>query len=544
MGWLNLQGHTASYRDMRHIALVLGILAASIIAALLGHGFLQRKSNSAELQRLAEQVIAGTEKSIDYAILSMFDLEGANDDLCSEAGKNYLKQAVHFRSVVKDVRVLDQYGQIKCSAFPDMLVDNANSLSLASGLSARNSDYALFNVDFGNRKILAVAKHAADSDSILVLIDVEAQLFAAFPAAIRDHAFGSLQIEGQGLSASSGQMLASGQPHIPARATSQRFPIVFDIALDAKTFVAWNQQFKQLAIVLGFILGGLLSAFTLRELRRPLTAAQQILCAIEQGEIQPYFQPILCAAKCAISSCEVLARWIKPDGTVISPAHFIPMAETTGTIIPMTRKLMQITFRQLKNILRENVNFTVAFNITPNDFAAKGFVEEILSVAGKNHVLPRQITLEITEREGFDDIKQMAAAVQQARKAGFCVSLDDTGTGHNGLSHVQDISADVIKIDKKFVDLVGQAPSADAIIDMLVGLARRLSMKTVAEGIETEEQLMALRAAGVDCFQGYLISKPLSAPQFIAFYRELNPLHRTQHQPQSPYIFPSHAVPA
>ncbi len=493
-------------------------IALSVFAALQIHNLLLKRANITELKNLAEQIVGGAEKSIDYAILSMFELDEVAEDLCSAAGQLHLARAVHLRSVVKDVRVLDESGQTLCSAFPDSLLNNAKLLPYASGQSARNSAYSLFNVDFANRKILGVSRHETGASTLLVLIDVEAQLFAALPSAIRDHTYGSLITNDSEIVSSVGSKTVHDMPIVSAQAASLRFPITFDIALDEQAFERWNRRFENQALWFGFIFGALLSAVLIRELRRPMSDKEQILGALSRHEIQPYFQPIKCAHTDTIISCEVLARWIKSDGTIISPAQFIPMAEATSTVVPMTRQLMQKTFQDLKNILRNNSAFSVAFNITPSDFASTGFVSEILALAKKSDVEPNQITLEITEREGFANMEAMAKAVQQARKAGFCVSLDDTGTGHNGLSHVQDISADVIKIDKKFVDLVGQAPSADAIIDMLVGLARRLSMKTVAEGIETQDQMIALRSAGVDCFQGYLISKPLTAAQFISFY--------------------------
>ncbi len=511
-----------SIPKLRHLALVFAMIAGAALIAGEGHSRLLSKLNAEKMDGLAQQVVAGAEKAIDYAILSIFELDAIEADLCSEAGLKQIQQAVHLRSVVKDVRVLAGNGEVRCSAFPGMISPANQTETLGNAVASRNPAYALTSVTFGGRRILGVMRKAEDEVGLLVLIDVETQLFSALPREIREDAFGALRITDQDAVAFTGRMPAPDAQIVSTRAHSTRFPVGFDISLSAQAFAQWDRNFHGIVTALGGLLGGIFGALILRELRRPKTQRQELADALENGEIQPYFQPILCAKTATLTSCEVLVRWIKSDGTVVSPAQFIPLAESSGLIVPMTRKLMQMSFEQLRGIMSQNPKFAIAFNITPTDFAAQGFVSEILAVATKAKVDPRQITLEITEREGFADISVMGAAVVQAKQAGFCVSLDDTGTGHNGLSHIQDIAADVIKIDKKFVDFVGISPSADAIIEMLVGLARRLSMKTVAEGVETTQQMLALHKAGVDCFQGYLISKPLNAVSFNTYYRDFN----------------------
>lgn len=127
------------------------------------------------------------------------------------------------------------------------------------------------------------------------------------------------------------------------------------------------------------------------------------------------------------------------------------------------------------------------------------------------------IVIELTERQALVDAQEAAAQCRRAQELGFRVSLDDTGSGHNGLSHVQELPLDIIKIDKKFVDLVCTDRAAITIIEMLVRLAKALGASTVAEGVETIEQYHALRDCGVDEGQGYLVSPALPADRFIAF---------------------------
>lgn len=219
-------------------------------------------------------------------------------------------------------------------------------------------------------------------------------------------------------------------------------------------------------------------------------------------------------------------RWIKPNGDLVSPNQFIPIAEATNMIVPMTRHVIRQSLETLSTYLRTDRDFKVAFNIVPSDFMSPGFAHDMLQITKKAGVATRQVVLELTERQATDNPGALRAAVMETRDHGFKIALDDMGTGQNGLSSVQDVPLDVIKIDKKFVDTVGREDVADAIVALLVGLAKKLHLKTTAEGIETEEQLNLLRKAGITHGQGYLVGKPLPLADFLAVQEKsmANPL--------------------
>jgi sensor c-di-GMP phosphodiesterase-like protein len=141
-------------------------------------------------------------------------------------------------------------------------------------------------------------------------------------------------------------------------------------------------------------------------------------------------------------------------------------------------------------------------------------------VAIEQRVSPRQIALEVTERDAFPDLKKAAQVVAELRDRGFSVALDDVGIGHNGLSQIQALGANVLKIDKFFVDSVSRDAAAHATVEMLVRLAAELRMTVLAEGIETDEQRLVLIECGVSEGQGYLVSPPLPASMFVPFVEE------------------------
>ena len=163
---------------------------------------------------------------------------------------------------------------------------------------------------------------------------------------------------------------------------------------------------------------------------------------------------------------------------------------------------------------------SVAFNIYPGHFLAPGFADEMSNAVAAAHVPPDQVVLEITERQELADLSEAADVISDLKERGFRVAMDDAGTGHSGLSYLQRLHAQVLKIDKIFVDGIQTDHSARVIIEMLVRAASDLGMVTVAEGIESSEQLAWLKTVGVDEGQGFLVSQPLATEDFLAFVRQ------------------------
>jgi EAL domain-containing protein (putative c-di-GMP-specific phosphodiesterase class I) len=170
--------------------------------------------------------------------------------------------------------------------------------------------------------------------------------------------------------------------------------------------------------------------------------------------------------------------------------------------------------------MKSDKQFTVALNIAPSHFVSPGFVEQLRALAADARVSTRQIVVEITERYELPDLDRASAVIDELQEHAFKVAIDDAGIGHSGLSYIQKLGVDVIKIDKFFIDSIGKDYSADVVVKMLVRLARELGMGTVAEGVETEQQVEVLRAAGVDEAQGFALAPPMPADQFFEFLRE------------------------
>jgi sensor c-di-GMP phosphodiesterase-like protein len=508
-----------SWKKFWRDAAIAGVAAtASCALAAIGHDYWQQWHNMRALQTLTTNAIRQAEYNIDYAILASFEVVQRAPEPCIPEGQRAIQSIIHAGSNIKDVLTLNAYGKTLCSAFPE----SGQQWVISPGTPTRNDDFALHRLSGSERDSLGVSWKADDVNSTLIALDLDAQLYAALPADIRDDARNSLIVMGIGEIASFGRAV-DPQNSVFVTSSSDRFPVTTTLTLDNACFKEWNGEDRTVVMLLGAVLGLLLAGLLIRELRRPLSPRQQLQQAINNNEIQPFAQATFDLASREVTGCEVLMRWIKPCGEVVSPALFIPLAEATNMIVPMTRHVMRAALVMFEPLMNKKRDFKVAFNVVPMDFVSQSFAEEMLQLTKRAGVATRQVMLEMTERQAMADAESLREAVARVRDLGFKVALDDMGTGHNGLSSVQDVPLDVIKIDKKFVDAVGQEAVADAIIEMLVGLADRLKLKTTAEGIETETQRLALLKAGVTCGQGYLVGKPVHITEFLRVHAGTQP---------------------
>lgn len=243
---------------------------------------------------------------------------------------------------------------------------------------------------------------------------------------------------------------------------------------------------------------------------RRRTPYEQLAAALKRGEIVPWYQPVVDAHTGRITGVEVLARRVKPDGTVITPDRFIPVAESSDLIVPLTRVLMAQAARELSGVLRGTENrWHVGVNITQAHVLAPGFLTECLAFMEAFAPGSIMLTVELTEREPFDSSPEMLRRLQQLHRHGIAVALDDFGTGYANLEYISEVHVDIIKIDRAFVRRIGQGESGERLLASLIDMAGALELRMVAEGVETEEQARWLASRGVSWLQGYLYSPPI-----------------------------------
>ncbi len=241
----------------------------------------------------------------------------------------------------------------------------------------------------------------------------------------------------------------------------------------------------------------------------------QLRRGVINGELIPFYQPILDLDTGLISGFEVLARWAHPERGVIGPNVFMEIAETTGLINPIGRSMLFSACHQIRLWQDQfpSVNkLTVSVNLSNRQIEDPLIFDTVRAALDESGVDPRTIILEITESLMLNRSGVSAQMLEKMVELGVRIAIDDFGTGYSSLNYLQELPLSVLKIDRAFVNRVGEA-RGDALVEAIIAMSRSLGLVTIAEGIETQEHLEGLTRFGCSFGQGYLFSKPVSASE-------------------------------
>ncbi|MBB6575671.1 MULTISPECIES: EAL domain-containing protein [Xanthomonas] len=270
-------------------------------------------------------------------------------------------------------------------------------------------------------------------------------------------------------------------------------------------------------VPVGIALALLLVSLVIWVSRRRLSPLARLEIAVQRNEFVVHYQPIIALDTGACVGAEALVRWQQPDGVLIPPDAFIPLAEESGLILPITDLVVAEVIRDLGPTLATDPSLHVAINVSAEDIKS-GRVQTVLAQAlHGTSVDSGQLWVEATERS-LMDIEAARTTITHLRGAGHTVSIDDFGTGYSSLQYLQGLPLDALKIDKSFVDTIGTHSATSAVTSHIIDMAKTLQLRTIAEGVERQEQLDYLRAHGVDLAQGWLFSRALPATGFIAYH--------------------------
>jgi diguanylate cyclase (GGDEF)-like protein len=244
------------------------------------------------------------------------------------------------------------------------------------------------------------------------------------------------------------------------------------------------------------------------ELRDRASLETGLLSAITKGEIRPHYQPLVSMPDNAIRGFEVLARWYHPQRGMLSPDLFIPMAEDTGLITELCYVLLRQACRDAETWPS---HLTLSINISQHQLKDPLLADRILAILGHAGFDPARLEIEVTESALMGDIDAARSNLQALQHAGVSVALDDFGTGYSSLSHLRDINFNRIKIDRSFVQSLGDSPESGKIIDAVLALGKSLGVRTTAEGIENIANSQWLAERGCTDGQGFLFGRPMPA---------------------------------
>jgi EAL domain-containing protein (putative c-di-GMP-specific phosphodiesterase class I) len=242
--------------------------------------------------------------------------------------------------------------------------------------------------------------------------------------------------------------------------------------------------------------------------------------AVVRNEFELYFQPKVTLATGKVMGAEALLRWHHPSRGLISPGEFMTLAEETGLIHEIGDWVVDAACAVLRRWQQIGLGeLTLAVNLSAGQFRASQLAPRVKERVLREKCDPRFLELEITETGMLRDPEGVGRTLAELREFGVRVAIDDFGTGYSSLSHLKRFPIDTLKVDKTFVAGIDSDRGDHAIVAAVIALARALEIDVVAEGVETEAQLDALKTLGCDAFQGYLFSRPIPAEAFESLAR-------------------------
>lgn len=507
-------------------AIVAGILLAG--APMVGFNFwlngLIERQGQDEVELSARRSIVLAESRIQRVTAALDELIARGVDGCSAGQLQALRRATFAATPIKELSIVGSDGQTLCNDL-GLPVGARKVLGFQSIAGAGDLVFEVMRIGDRTDRMVRIRRYTSGGQSLAALLPSELLL---------------AQISTKGtVPPRTSMTLRDGTPVGEAGAIST------DEARAGGEFVALRKSDKfELSVFstlaksavpesdlrnLGFVVTGVFAFFIagfgfLVPWQQKSNPVAEIERALKAGEFIPYYQPIVDITSGRLRGAEVLMRWRKPDGTLVSPAAFIPLAESSGLIAEMTRHLMRKARDEVAAAYERRPQLRIGFNLAASHFADDRVVADVRRTFERSPIQYSQIVLELTERQPVESLTAARRVIAAIQGLGVKVAIDDVGAGHSGLSYMLKLGVDVIKIDKIFVDAVGNDFNSMHIIETLVDLANNMRMEIVAEGVENFEQAVALRNHGIRLAQGYLFAPPLPGSSFLKLIEAIEPL--------------------
>ena len=253
--------------------------------------------------------------------------------------------------------------------------------------------------------------------------------------------------------------------------------------------------------------------------------------AVEQEQFELHYQPKVSTVTGRVDGVEALIRWNHPERGQISPFFFIPAAESCGLITAIGTWVLQEACRQTAQWHKMGYpGLQVAVNVSAEQFIADDFIDLVYASLTDNHLEPASLELEVTESVGMNDMSLVVERLDTLRKNDISIAIDDFGTDYSSLQYLEDLPLDCLKIDRAFILKLEKSDKGKSLANTIVLMARSFNLKTVAEGVESEEQLRRVIDLGCDYIQGYYYSRPVSADELPATIERIHALRDSDDQ--------------
>ncbi len=520
---ISSSGQAAIVTITRRIKIVTGVLLLSVLLPVAFSFWLARHQAEqhfvVELDAYTERTLIRTNDIMQQAKAALAKINSFTGEPCSEAHLQAMRRTSFVFRHVQEVVYLKDMTPV-CSS----LVGRSTSKPLPTPTWVNDENYQIWfstQNDIGLSIPMVMVAHGPH----MVLIDPSSFIdlipFSAWP------------INTAIIGLPRNRVLASSGPfdktvwNMARKSGARKIEYQGNIYLIHReprsgiAVVAWASQAPQTAEIrklqliwlpAGILISLALAFWLLRLLRRLQSPRYRLQDGIANNELVMHYQPIIRLSNGQPTGAEALIRWPQPDGSMLTPDIFIPLAEQTGLIGPLTRRIVHNVLDDLGDWLRTHPQQHISINISAFDLHDPQFVDMFSQALAQHGVAPHQLALEITER-GFADPALSGPIIARLRAAGHKIYIDDFGTGYSSLSYLEDLDVDILKIDKSFVDALEYKTVTPHIIEM----AKTLKLEMVAEGVENQSQALWLREHDVQYAQGWLYSKALPAGEFIAW---------------------------
>lgn len=257
---------------------------------------------------------------------------------------------------------------------------------------------------------------------------------------------------------------------------------------------------------------------------RTLQLENALRRALELDQLELHYQPQIALDSGRVIGVEALLRWHHPELGDVSPSDFIPVAEDSGLILPIGQWVVRTAVHQMKSWIDGGMApLVMAVNLSAVQFRQARLPERVAQILDEFELPPRCLELELTESVAMEDPLAAIAVMDALHQRGIRMAIDDFGTGYSSLSYLKRFKVSKLKIDQSFVRDIARDPEDEAIVEAIIGLSKTLGLQTIAEGVETAEQLAFLRAKGCHQVQGYYFARPMPAADFAAFVGDYRP---------------------
>ncbi|CAI8721609.1 MULTISPECIES: EAL domain-containing protein [Pseudomonas] len=503
-----LKTKTRSRRKKIAITLISGLLPVLLGAAIL---YMQAgRALQQDTQQTAEEAIRQFDLMLDNNAQAARELLPLAGQSCSDV-KLALREQVTRRPFVRSTSLVWD-NNLYCSSLFGDYQETVNpgdytqgALWLMSGNQVTpNTALLVYRLSEGNKGALTTLD-GYHLSNILRLIGRKTLLL--------------LQVGPNWLSAD-GKFHTGATPELPvaqSRLTSGHYAFAVEAGFpEGETWRYMRSEYPPLFSLLIFfgVIAGAISHFLQKRSSSPTYEMQR---ALEAKEFIPYFQPVVQGDNKSWSGAEVLMRWQHPKEGLVRPDLFIPFAEHSGLIVPMTRSLMRQTAALLAPLSASfNKPFHIGINITASHCQDLELVKDCREFLDAFEPGSIHLVLELTERELIEPTAITLQLFEQLRELGVKIAIDDFGTGHSSLGYLRQFNVDFLKIDQSFVAMIGIDTLTSHLLDSIIELAVKLDLALVAEGVETREQSDYLSAHQVNFLQGYLFGKPMPGAEFIS----------------------------